>query len=1255
MTAQDSLPDEVSAVSFDPHDVDTHAQFAALLTEARLNAGLSIRDVARRTTIPASTLGGYFGGRHLPAPNRPEILRELLTAMAVPDEDHDRWQRALRRAVQGRRSVVRSASPYPGLRAYQAADAEAFFGRQQATRTLLATFRRAYTESDLPIVVVTGASGSGKSSLLRAGLLPALTDWDIAVIEAGSDPLEQLTLLEPENPRRAACLVIDQAEGLWSKAAPQSRSEFLTRVATWVRPARTWDGESAHAGDGGTGDEPPRVAVFGMRADFYSQAAEDPGLRTALQENHFILAPLSSAELAEAVIEPARLAGVTVRPELVSAIVHESLATQQGEGSFLPHVAHCLSRMWSQREGSELTLDLYERTGGISAVLRESAESAWQALAEAQRPVARRLLLDMVQAEPGLPRTGRAVPTDGLSDAELSVLETFATARVVAMVEDSASLAHEAIITAWPRLRDWVEQDLERLTLVRRLEREAETWVAADREEDLLLRGSRLLAYQDLADEECDLVAAREAEYLAASRDLASREEATRSRRQRQQKVLLVTVSTLAVAALLAVLGYVGTNRQLSRERDGAASRQLAALSTEAAKSDYVASSGLALAALDTAETVEARSAVLAGSALGDVTRFVGPIGQRMVTASPDGQVLAASDATGEIVLYDVGGDRVSELARLAAPATDGDGTVFAVQFSPDGRYLAVGGASGWVRLLDLTDPQTPGEATTLDAGGTVYALAWTDDTTLYAGTQNAGLLRWVRQGSTFEASAAPATDHPVLALATDGAALAAGDDAGGVTVWPLEEGVAGAPVTATLSALPIASLAVDEGELLVGGRDRVLSRVPLADGVLGEPVEVSRFDSWVNALSTSAGYLAAGSSDSTVRVWRSDADTDGRALAFSAPVTSLQPVAGQRLAVALTNGDVHLVDLARTLLYPGPGNVFTTQFSADGERLVVVPGAVNRLSVFDMSAPDDPTLLLRIDGDEESGFNGVGAISPDGELVVAARRDGVVLGFDISDPRRPERVFAEKVSDEMPEHVVFAPSGEFLLVGGDDNLVHVVSLADGAVGDIESLTGPTNYVLNVGISPDETQVAAASLDGSVHRWVREGDRWTALEPIEVGSNVLTLAFHPDGDRLAASGSDTVVRVWDVSGDSATLEAELTGPDNEVYQVAFSADGRLAAASTDQTVTVWSPSTDDVSSAYSPYAVLRPGTGALFATGWSPGGDRLVAGGVDGAVHLWDTDPASIRQRVCTTGGDLLSEEEWEQSVGGLPYRSPCP
>ncbi|MCA1782544.1 MAG: AAA family ATPase [Intrasporangiaceae bacterium] len=768
MAASRSVPDEARSVAFNPQDVDTHADFAALLTEARLNAGLSIREVARRTSTPVSTLGGYFGGRHLPAPNRPEILRDLLTAMSVPPDDHDRWERALRRAFQGRRSGTRMASPYPGLRAYQSGDAETFFGRDQATQALLTTFHRSHRESDLPIVVVTGASGSGKSSLLRAGLMPSLEDWDIAVIEPGADPIAQLRLLEPEDPRRPACLLIDQGEGLWSKADVDGRAAFLEHVSTWVRPSPRRDGSGP---EGASEDAPPRVAVFGIRADFYSQAADHDSLRTALQQNHYILAPLTSAELAEVIVEPARLAGVTVRPDLVSAIVHEALSSQQDTGTFLPHVAHCLSRMWTQREGPELTLDLYEKTGGISAVMRESAESTWLSLDESERPVARRLLLAMVETYPGLPRTSRSVLIDELSETEQSIVDTFAGARVVSVVEDSASLAHEAIITAWPRLRAWIEDDLERLTLVRRLEREADAWIVADRDDDLLLRGTRLLGYQDLADEEGDDVGPREAEFLAASRNLANQEEAARAKRQRQQTTLLLLVSGLAVAALVAVLGYVNANRQLGMERDAAASRQLAALSAEAGETSYVTASGLALAALSTADTVEATSAVLASSALGDVTRLTGPIGQRMVTGSPDGRILAASDAGGQIVIYDVTGDRVTETTRLEAPQSDGEGTVFALQFSPDGRFLAAGGTSGSVRVIDLSEPGAPGEPVDLPAGGTVYALAWPDDTTLYAGTQNPGLLRWERAGDTFESAAARSPSTAMSSSSADGTA----------------------------------------------------------------------------------------------------------------------------------------------------------------------------------------------------------------------------------------------------------------------------------------------------------------------------------------------------------------------------------------------------------------------------------------------------------------------------------------------------
>ena len=137
--------------------------------------------------------------------------------------------------------------------------------------------------------------------------------------------------------------------------------------------------------------------------------------------------------------------------------------------------------------------------------------------------------------------------------------------------------------------------------------------------------------------------------------------------------------------------------------------------------------------------------------------------------------------------------------------------------------------------------------------------------------------------------------------------------------------------------------------------------------------------------------------------------------------------------------------------------------------------------------------------------------------------------------------------------------------------------------------------------------------------------------------------------------TDRIVRVWDVRDPAAPeLVEELTGPDNEVYQLGYSGEGELAAASLDQTVTTWSTTGSGSTVRHVKEFVLRPGSGALYAVDWRPGGDELVAGGVDGAVHIWDTDIEQIRQRVCGGGGDLIGPDEWERLVGGLAFRAPC-
>ncbi|MGA8046193.1 MAG: helix-turn-helix domain-containing protein [Dermatophilaceae bacterium] len=1244
---------QTSDVRFDPTEIDSPTAFAELLTEARLNAGMSIRDVSRRTEVPVSTLGGYFGGRHLPPPNRPDALRELLAAIGVPEEDHDRWLAALRRAARGRRASAPSVStPYPGLRPYGTDDAATFFGRDRATEDLTRLVHRAHTESDLPLVVVTGASGSGKSSLLRAGLAPSLQGWQVVVMEVGEDPSSGLDRIpEPPEGAQGTCLVVDQAERLWSTTDAQQRADFLERLMAWVRPTRT---ASPLDGGGPRVTQSPRVAVVGMRADFYAQAAEHEALRTALQTSHYIVAPLTATELAEVIVEPARIAGAGVSPDLVAAIVDQCQTSSRGGASFLPHVAHCLSRMWAKRRGGELNLAMYQDCGGIRTVMRESAEGAWQSLAQDRRPLARRLLLAMVQTDPELPTTSRAIVLDPLSPAERDILDAFAEARVVTLVEDSASLSHEALIAAWPRLREWIEEDHERLTLVRSLEREAGEWSASGRDEDLLLRGSRLVAFEDLAASGQTYLGATESEFLAASRVVADRAEEARRRRERQTTALLVAASVLALAAIVAVIGYVTANRNLGLERDAAASRQLAVLASQAGESNQSAGIGLALAALRTADTLEARSALISTSLLGEVTRFAGPVGHRVVATSPDETVMAVAGADSSILLYDVSGETITEIGSVAAPGTDGD-VVFAIKFSPDGRTLAAGGTAGVVRLVDVSDLGAPATGPELVTDGTVYALAWSGESVLLAGTQNPNVLRWRRDGDAFTPTDPLATDGAVLALATRGASVAAGDEGGVVTLWTVEGDDAVETGRANIGAGGIPAVAIeDSGDLLVGGRDRILRRVPVSDG-LGEPTELYRFGSWVNAITAADGFVAAGSSDSTVRVLRSPDDTTGSELRFSAPVTGVQPLAQSRLAVSLTNGETHVIDLSRALIFPGPGNVFTTRYSADGERLLVVPGTVNRASVYDTSVPEEPQLLATLEGDEEAGFHGVGAISPDGGLAVVARRDGVVLGFDVTGSGGPRRVFSLPVTDQLPEQLAFSPSGAYFVVGGDDQQVHVVSLVGGEAVVEASLGGPTNYVLGVAISPDGSTIAAASLDGSLHRWVRSGNGWEELAPIEVGSQLLTVAFHPEGGLLAASGTDRIVRVWDVRDPAAPEPVEeLTGPDNEVYQLGYSREGELAAASLDQTVTTWSTvgSGSDVS--HVKEFVLRPGSGALYAVDWRPGGDELVAGGVDGSVHIWDTEIGQIRERVCGGGGDLIGPDEWERLVGGLEFRAPC-
>ncbi len=1141
-------------------------RFAARLRELRREAGgITYRAMAERTPYTVSTLSRAAAGERLPS------LSVTLAYVAACGGDRQEWESHWRLvseavAVQADDDAA-SEAPYPGLARFEPTDRERFFGRERLVDDLLRLVRGGR------FTALFGASGSGKSSLLRAGLIPALqnggskapTPGGIRICTPGERPMRtSASVLTPREGNGDTVVVVDQFEEVFTLCRdPVERARFVERVLAAREPGSRL-----------------RVVVA-VRADFYGRCAEHPALARALNDASLLVGPMSPDQLRQAIVKPAQAEGLIVERALTARVIAE-VADEPGG---LPLMSHALLETWRRRKGRSLSLAGYEAAGGVRGAVARTAEDAWGQLNEEQTDLARRILLRLITPGEGAPDTRRPIDRGELAIAEpaqiASVLDHLARARLLTLDGTGIDLAHEALITAWPRFAGWVEAERERLRVHRRLTDDAGAWQDLQHDPGALYRGSRLaIAEESFPAERGSELTELESAFLTASLEARHQERRAAARTTRRLRVLAVALALLLITALTTTVIAVRQQQAALREQqravaaqETARSRQLAAESAALLDTDPDLASLLAVEAYRTDPTAEARSSLYAAATLPLQRRLTDPTGPiRSVAFSPDTDLLAAGTSQGTVRLWDV----VSgELRRTFTPAQNTrdylNGPVQEVAFSPDGTILAThsGVEGGIVQFWDVAT----GASRTLDDA------------------------KWVSS----------------LAFSPDGSVLATGDSTGAVDLWEVSTGelhhsIPGDP------AVGVVSVAYSpDGDTLATGDTRGEAR--LWEAATGELVRTltGHTGSLTSLAFRSDGTaLVTGSEDGTVLLW--DPATGEKRRTFTAPrgdeVYAVALGSDDTMATAGADGSVRLWNTSSGLLFRTlmghRDSVTSMVFGANGTTLASSDSA-GTIRVWDMDA-GNPRHQLAGHGDAVTAL----ALSPDGSPLATASEDGTARLWDtVTGETRTELETGQATA------VALSPDGSTLATGDLDGTVRLWDVATGE--RLRTLTGHDGGVASLAFSGDGVTLAAASHDGMLRLWnTRTGGTRATLD----AGWVTAMVFSPDGSTLATGGVQDRARLWDTA--SGALRATFTGAD-WVNSMAFDPEGAtLATSSEDGKVRLWDTATGQLR------RTLTDPRHALVSVAFSPDRTTLATGALDGTVQLWDA--ATLEHRTSITG-----------------------
>ncbi|WP_051367105.1 nSTAND1 domain-containing NTPase [Hamadaea tsunoensis] len=1159
-------------------------EFAVRLRRLRADAGQpSYRDMARAAGYSATTLSDAAGGRQLAGL---AVVQAYVAACGGdPDEWARRWREVSETVAGQRPAPAPGTPPYQGLAAFQAADAGRFFGREEFVEELAARLTRTR------FLVVSGASGVGKSSVLHAGLIAA--EPGATALTPGDRPGRHTAALRDAGDRLIA---VDQFEEVFTLCRDEAeREEFIDLLLDLAtRPGRS-----------------TRV-VLGVRADFLGACARHAGLAAVMSDATVFLAPMTEDQLRLAVTGPVAQAGLTLERTLIAQVVADS----RGQPGALPLLSHAMLETWRQRRSDLLTLVGYEAAGGIAGAIASTAERVHDGLDEQHRSLLRQIMVRLIAFGDGTEDTRRRVRRAELEvEGADRILDALVAARLVVVHEGAVEIAHEALIGAWPRLRQWLTEDRETLVSHRRLTEAAQLWESLDRDPGALLRGTRLAIAAEWVQRErsAPALTAGERSFYEASRAAEVAELRAVKDRARQLKRLSTVLAALLVCVALAGGVAVWQWRSALAATRLATSRDLASHATRISATDVPGGMRLSLDAYAAAPTVDARGALLsiAGRPAYDGQLTHGePV--KEAAFSPDGTVLVAATQDPTLVVWDVA--HRTELARLE----DGHkSAVRAVAVGP-GHVVVSGGLDGSVVEWDY---------------------------------QRAKVLRVLRPPSNSQKRLES------VAISPDGSLVAVSARGLPTELWHLPDGAPVGRLADLGDLLTRVAFSPDGHRLVSAGVDPVdprdvvslwnvdtrtlIARSPLLDAA-PQSVAFSPDGHTVGIASEQmADVMLWDTADGSLSRLRGHTHSV-RQLAFSPDGSRLVSGGFDEFAIVW---DVRRKALV-TKLFGHSSELYTVAYSPDG-RTIATGSKDRRILLFDLAEQPFTGHVDRV--------NGIAA-SPDGRLLASASKDATVVVWD---PATRKTVTVLTGNTARVADVAFSPDSRLLASAGDDRTFRVWDTRTWAM---RTFTGPKDLPVAVVFSPDSRLLAATypaqvvvvdTATGAVrstvavpknrkftravfrdeHTLVLGGDDTTVwIHPLDgvPGADValhnpapvLDVAVDPGRRWLAVGTADGSVTVWNLAdGTGRTLPNVHNGL---VALVRFSPDGRfLASSGTDQNIDVW-----DVAS-LTLWARLTGHQYDVQGLTFSPSGTTLYSGSIDQTVSAWPLDPAAAVRTIC--------------------------